>query len=145
MSTTLDLLFAPPGAGESPPVGRHDAATTGGSVSEFWRPIPCGNTRAPMLLHGMREEVQRELSAAVKACDEVPDFYLDQERAKAAFHGLAEDGDDSWARDELRECFDMAAGFAKHFDRIMDHVNTLGWAFWRLHRAERRAYGKGGL
>lgn len=95
-----------------------------------------------MLLHGMREEVQRELSAAVKACDEVPEYYLDQERAKAAFHGLAEDGDDSWTRDEIRECFDMAAGFSKYFDRIMDHANTLGWAYWRLHRAERRAYGK---
>jgi hypothetical protein len=118
--------------------------TRGGSVPDFFASIPCGNPRGPMLLHGMREEVQRELSAAVKACDEVPGYYLDQERAKAAFHGLAEDGDDSWTRDELRECFDMAAGFAKHFDRIMDHVNTLSWAYWRLHRAERRAYGKEG-
>ena len=140
MNTTAD---PPPIVSGKPPL-EADWLTRGGSVPDFFASIPCGNTRAPMLLHGMREELQRELSAAVKACDEVPDFYLDQGRAKDAFHGLAEDGDDSWTRDELRECFDMAAGFAKHFDRIMDHVNMLGWAYWRLHRAERRAYGKGG-
>lgn len=115
------------------------------SAAELFETIEVGNTRAPVLLHAMREELQRELSAAVKACGEVPEMYLDAERAAAAFHGLAEDGDDSWARDEIRECFDMAAGFAVHFDRLLDHVNTLGWAYWRLHRAERRAYGKGAV
>jgi hypothetical protein len=101
---------------------------------------PTGATRLP--LAACREELHRELCEALKACDEVPEYYLDRDRAKDAFHGLASDGDDSWTRDELRECFDMAAGFARHFDRIMDHVNTLGWAYWRLYRAERRAYGK---
>lgn len=114
------------------------------SALELFDPITVGNPRGPMLLHGQREELARELSAAVKACEEVPDFYLDQERAKSAFKSLAEDGDESWTRDELRASFDMNAGFAKHFDRIMDHVNTLGWAYWRLYRAERRAYGKEG-
>jgi hypothetical protein len=38
----------------------------------------------------------------------------------------------------------MSAGFARHFDRLLDHINTMSWAYWRLHRAERRAYQKGG-
>jgi hypothetical protein len=105
--------------------------------------ITCGNPHGPMLLHGMREELVRELGEACKAVDQVPEIYVDAERAKAAFRGLAEDGDDKWTRDEIRECFDMIAGFGRHMDRLLDHVNTLGWAFWRLYRAERRAYRKG--
>ncbi len=131
----------PPGVREHPPL-EASRPTRGGSVAEFWDPAEVDSPQGPRLLHGMREELQRELSAAVKACEEVPDFYLDQERAKEAFHALAEDGDESWVRAEIREAFEMEAGFAQHFDRLMEHVNTLGWAFWRLHRAERRAYGR---
>lgn len=99
-------------------------------------------TRVP--LFAMREELQRELSAAIQAVDEVPEYYLDHDAAKTTFRFLAEDGDEAAARNEIREAFDVAAGFAAHFDKIMDHINTLGWAYWRLHRAERRAYGKEG-
>jgi hypothetical protein len=105
--------------------------------------ITCGNPNGPILLHGMREELARELGEACKAAGQVPECYLDAERATAAFRGLAEDGDDAWTRNEIRDSFDMEPGFGKHMDRLLDYVNTLGWAYWRLYRAERRAYGKG--
>jgi hypothetical protein len=104
--------------------------------------ITVGDPRGPMLLAPMREEMARELAAARQAVDDVPEYYLDQDAAKDAFLGLYQDGDDSAARDKIREAFDMSAGFAKHFDKLLDHINTMSWAYWRLHRAERRAYGK---
>lgn len=99
-------------------------------------------SESPSLLHPMRVELARELSEAVRACDEVPEHYLDTERAQDASHQLAKDGDDAWTRNEIRDSFEMEYGCGSHFDRLLDHVNTLSWAYWRLHRAERRAYGK---
>jgi len=108
----------------------------------FERIIQVGNPRKPMLLGPMREELIRQLGEAVRACDEVPEYYLDQERAKEVFREVCEDGDEPWARQELRECFEMESGVGCHFDKLNDHLNTIAWAYWRLHRAERRAYGK---
>jgi len=97
-------------------------------------------SRAP--LHAMREELQRELSASVREAALVPEHYLDVERAQEMFRALADDGDTSWARQEILEAFEMSGGFAAHFDRMNDCINNIAWAYWRLHRAERRAYGK---
>jgi hypothetical protein len=114
------------------------------NVALFEFAIRCGEPRGPMLLHAMRQELCRELSEAVKACDAVPDWYLDRDRAVGIFRALAEDGDTAGARLELCECFETEWGFGKHLDSLREHVNTLSWAYWRLHRAERRAYGKEG-
>jgi hypothetical protein len=111
-------------------------------IMELFDTIQVGDPRGPLLLGPMREELIRELGEAVKACDQVPEYFLDADRAKAMFRALCEDGDESCARQELRKCFDMGAGFARHFDKLNDHLNTLAWAWWRLHRAESRAYGK---
>jgi hypothetical protein len=96
------------------------------------------------LLHPMREELQRELSAAIRACEEVPCHMIDSEGAQVAFQRLARDGDAEDARVAIRFTFDDANGYGQHLDRLLDHVNAMAWAFWRLHRAERRAYGKEG-
>jgi hypothetical protein len=111
-------------------------------IAELFDPAVMGEMRGPSLLNPMREELQREISVAVKLCDEVPEKYLDKERALEAFRALAEEGDAEWARDEIRYCFEMTPGFGKWFDRLLDSVNTIGWAYWRLRRAELRAYGK---
>lgn len=104
--------------------------------------MPEGPATVPLSAH--REELHRGLSAAVKACEAVPDCYLDVDRAQDLFRALAVDGDTSWARKEIIAAFSMNPGFTAHFDVMNDHVNTMGWAYWRLHRAERRAYGKEG-
>lgn len=109
-------------------------------IAELFEMPVIEESRAP--LHAMREEVQRELSAAIREAGLVPDCYLDVERAQEMFRGLADDGDTSWARHEIIQAFEMSAGFAAHFDRMNDAINALSWAYWRLHRAERRAYGK---
>lgn len=111
-------------------------------IAELFELPPCDAMLLP--LSGCREELHRELCSALRACDEVPAWFLDNDRAKKMFRALADDGDTSWARAEMIEAFEMSAGFAKHFDRMTDHINTIGWAYWRLHRAERRAYGKEG-
>ena len=80
----------------------------------------------------------------LEAVDEVPAHYLDRETARDLFRALAADGDDDCARAELLLEFEPSPGSGAHFDRLMDHINTLGRAYWRLHRAERRAYGKEG-
>ncbi|MFZ9938462.1 MAG: hypothetical protein ACO3JG_15600, partial [Luteolibacter sp.] len=92
----------------------------------------------------LRQELQQELNAALEAVDEVPAHYLDRETARDLFRALAADGDDDWARAELLLELEPSPGSGVHFDRLMDHINKLGWAYWRLHRAERRAYGKEG-
>jgi len=95
------------------------------------------------LLHPMREELQRELSAAIRASEEVPCHMIDTEGTQVAFQRLARDGDAEHARVAIRFAFDDACDYAQHLDRLLDHINTMAWAFWRLSRAERRAYRKG--
>jgi hypothetical protein len=112
--------------------------------AELFNTITIGHTRAPMLLHAHRVELQRELSEAIQACEAVSSDALDAEQAKEAFRGLAQDGDASWARSEIREAYDVDLGHYRDIETLMDHVNSMAWAFWRLHRAERRAYGKEG-
>jgi hypothetical protein len=112
--------------------------------TELFDPITIGDPSSPSLLAPMRQELQRELSAAIRAVDEVPEWFLDADAARELFRELCDDGDADAARDQLRDAFEMSAGFARHFDRLLDHINTMSWAYWRLHRAERRAYQKGG-
>ena len=104
--------------------------------------IAVGDVRGPVLLNWQRAEMERELCAALETCDAVPECYLDVERAKSALRVLAADGDESWARGEVKASLQMEGGCGVYFDRLMDHVNCLALAFWRLSRAERREMGK---
>jgi hypothetical protein len=113
-------------------------------IAELWDPAAIAGPATPSLLAPMRQELLRELTAAIRAVDEVPEWFLDADAARELFRELHEDGDADAARDQLRNAFEMSAGFARHFDRLLDHINTIAWAYWRLHRAERRAYQKGG-
>ena len=112
--------------------------------AELFDPITCGNPRGPTLLHSHRVELQRELSAAIATCDAIEGVALDYETATNAFRHLAEDGDTSWTRAKIREAYDPDLGHYRELEALLDHVNSMAWAFWRLHRAERRACGKEG-
>lgn len=112
--------------------------------AELFDTLAIGNPRGATLLHAHRAELQRELSAAIEACDSVSQEAFDATRCKDAFRGLAQDGDASWARSEIRESHDADLGHYRELETLLDHINSMAWAFWRLHRAERRAYGKEG-
>lgn len=104
--------------------------------------IAVGDVRGPVLVGWLRREVDRELASALETCDEVPECYLDAERAKEALRALAADGDESWARGEVKAALEMEGGCGVYFDRLMDHVNCLTISFWRLNRAEKREMGR---
>lgn len=85
-----------------------------------------------------RLELEKALNEALAACDDVPDHYLDRDRAKEIFNELAKDGDADSARDQIRMSFEMDGGFGRHFDCLLDHVNCVAFAFWMLRRSKER-------
>lgn len=90
-------------------------------------------------LDAMRADLEQVVKDAQEACDSVPEWMIDAERAKEVFAYLASDGDTEYARDHVRMSFDFSgAGFGKYLDLLLDHVNVVAMSFWRLHRAERR-------
>jgi hypothetical protein len=91
-------------------------------------------------LWAVRRVLDRELVEALEAVADAPAAVLDRAGAREMFLGLAEDGDTAGARAELVELLDLEEmGAGAWLDTLGEHVNTLGWAFWRLQREEERA------
>jgi hypothetical protein len=99
---------------------------------------PAGDDRAPVSAH--RAELDRALSDALRAVNHASPRLIDSYRAEEIFRELASDGDTTWSRCEMREAIELDKfGGGRLLDEMLDHINCIGLAFWRLHRAERRA------
>lgn len=113
-------------------------------TTELFKPEEL-ETPAATPLSAMREELQRQLTEAIHACEEIPENVLDYSEAKHAFHYLAESGDAAWCRKMIAKALGTSDSIGPFYDRLDDYIQTLGIAFWRLRRAELRAFGtKGG-
>jgi len=84
-------------------------------------------------LSAYREELSRALNEALRTCDEM-DMVGE---GSAIFRDLATDSDTEGARRRLEFLTDWLNGPMVR-DHLFDHINGIGWAFWRLNRAELR-------
>ena len=99
---------------------------------------PAGDDRAPVSAH--RAELDRTLSDALRAVAHASPQLIDSYRADRVFRELASDGDTTWSRCEMQAHIELGNyGGGLLLDEMLDHINCIGIAFWRLHRAERRA------
>jgi hypothetical protein len=99
---------------------------------------PAHEDRAPVSAH--RAELDRALSDALRAVNHASRGLIDSDRAEEVFRRLASDGDTTWSRWEMQARIEVGNyGGGRLLDEMLDHINCIGIAFWRLHRAERRA------
>ncbi len=94
------------------------------------------------LLAPLREELEHHLATAIAEAKKLPEYVIEHDEAERIFRGVAEHGDHRRAECRLNAVYDFSGGFSDEWDRLISHLETIGWAYWRLHRAEAKAFAE---